>query len=270
MSVIKIAVAGAAGRMGRAILKIAAQSKECRIAGGLEQASSPSMGEDLGSLIGGAPLNVKVTATISDALSNADVLIDFTHFSATEGHLKAVLQKKIGYVVGTTGLNDSILASLKSASSTIPVVQSPNMSIGVNVLFKLSEMTAQVLNEDYDIEIVEAHHRMKKDSPSGTALKLLEVMAKARKRDLKKDVVYGREGETGARPRGQIGVLAMRGGDVIGDHTVSFLAEGERVELVHRASSRDAFAQGAVRAAQFVARQKPGFYNMAQVLGLES
>ena len=266
---IKIAVAGAAGRMGRAILKIAAQDKECRIAGGLEQASSPSIGEDLGSLTGGAPLNVKVTANIAEVLSNADVLIDFTHFSATDSHLKAVLQKKIGYVVGTTGLNEAILAALKSASAMIPVVQSPNMSIGVNVLFKLSEMTAKALNEDYDIEIVEAHHRMKKDSPSGTALKLLEVMAKARRCDLKKDVVYGREGETGVRPRGQIGVLAMRGGDVIGDHTVSFLAEGERVELTHRASSRDAFAQGAVRAAKFVAIQKPGLYNMAQVLGLE-
>ncbi len=266
---IKIAIAGVAGRMGRAILKIAAQDKNCRVAGGLEQASSPLIGEDLGSLTGTAPLNVKVTANISEALSNADVLIDFTHFSAAEANLKAVLQKKIGYVLGTTGLNETVLGSLKTAAKTIPVVQSPNMSIGVNLLFKLSEMTAKVLNEDYDIEIVEAHHRMKKDAPSGTALKLLEVMARARKRDRKKDVVYGREGETGARPRGQIGVLALRGGDVIGDHTVSFLAEGERVELAHRATSRDAFAQGAVRAAKFVVMQKPGLYNMAQVLGLE-
>lgn len=266
---IKIAIAGVAGRMGRAILKIAAQNKDCQIAGGLEQASSPLIGEDLGHLTGGAPLKVKVVSSISEALAGADVLIDFTHFSATDAHLKAVLEKKIGYVLGTTGLNEALLASLKAAAKTIPIVQSPNMSIGVNLLFKLSEMTARALDEDYDIEIVEAHHRMKKDAPSGTALKLLEVMAGARKRDLKKDVVCGREGETGARPRGQIGVLAMRGGDVIGDHTVSFLAEGERIELIHRASSRDAFAQGAVRAAKFVAKQKPGLYTMAQVLGLE-
>ena len=266
---IKIAVAGAAGRMGRAILKIAAQDKECRLVGGLEQASSPFVGEDLGRLTEGESLRVQVTSSLTEALSNADVLIDFTHFSATESHLKGVLQKKIGYVLGTTGLNDTILASLKMAARTIPVVQSPNMSIGVNLLFKLSEMTAKTLDEDYDIEIVETHHRMKKDAPSGTALKLLEVMAKARKRDLKKDVTCGREGESGARPKGQIGVHAVRGGDVVGDHTVSFLAEGERIELVHRATSRDAFAQGAVRAAKFAAAQKPGFYTMAQVLGLE-
>lgn len=266
---IKIAVAGAGGRMGRAILKIAAQDKDCSITGGIEQASSPLIGEDLGLIIGAGPLKVKLSSNISEALSTADVLIDFTHFSATDSHLKAVLQKKIGYVLGTTGLSEALLGSLKNAAKSIPVVQSPNMSIGVNLLFKLSEMTARALDEDYDIEIVEAHHRMKKDSPSGTALKLLEVMANARKRDLKKDVVYGREGETGARPHGEIGVHAVRGGDVVGDHTVSFLAEGERIELVHRASSRDAFAQGAVRAAKFVARQKPGLYNMAQVLGLE-
>lgn len=258
---IKIAVAGAAGRMGTAILGVIPRDSECVLAGAIEQASSKAIGNDLG--------KIKITSNLSEALSGADVLIDFTHFSATETNLKAAVEKKIGYVLGTTGLTEPIMASLKAASKMIPIVQSTNMSIGVNLLFKLSEMAARTLGEEYDIEIVEAHHRMKKDSPSGTARTLLEVMAKARKKDLRKDVVYGREGEPGARPRGEIGVHAVRGGDVIGDHTVSFLAEGERVELGHRASSREVFAQGAVRAAKFAAKQKPGLYTMAQVLGLE-
>ena len=159
---------------------------------------------------------------------------------------------------------------LKKAAKKIAVVQAPNMSVGVNLLFKISEMAARALDESYDIEIAETHHRMKKDAPSGTAVKLLELVAAARKKNIKKDTVYGREGEVGARPKGEIGVFALRGGDVVGDHTVSFLAEGERIELTHRASSRDAFAQGALRAAKFVAKRKSGLYDMQQVLGIAS
>ena len=266
---VRIAIAGVAGRMGKAILTLALRDKNLQVTGAFEKDGSPAVGTDLGVFGGGQSLGIKIGNSVDEAVKNADALIDFTHPTTTEAHLKAVLKNKTGYVVGTTGLDEKILSSLKEASKNISIVQSPNMSIGVNLLFKLSELTAKALDEDYDIEIAETHHRMKKDAPSGTALKLLEVVAKARGRDIKKDTVTGRDGETGARPRGQIGVLALRGGDVIGDHTVSFLAEGERVELVHKASSRDAFAQGALKAAKFVASKQNGLYNMLQVLGID-
>ena len=264
----RIAIAGAAGKMGHAILKLALQDNRIRVTGAFERPDSVFIGTDIGVLAGKPTGKVEIVESVEAAIENADVLIDFTHPAAMEAHLKAVLKNKTGYVVGTTGLSEGHIAKLKAAGKKIPVVQSPNMSIGVNLLFKLSEMTAKALDEDYDIEIVEAHHRMKKDSPSGTALKLLEVVARARGRNIRKDAVCGREGETGARPRGQIGVLAMRGGDVVGEHTVFFLADGERVELTHKASSRDAFAQGAIKAAKFAAQKKNGFYNMLQVLGI--
>ena len=257
----RIAVAGAAGRMGRAILTLALQDKTLAIGGALEQKGSASLGQDVG---GG----IKITDNVTKALSQADVLIDFTHPSATAGNLEAVLQAKKSYVLGTTGLDEKIMQQLREAAKTIAIVQSPNMSVGVNLLFKLAELTARALDESYDIELAEVHHRMKKDSPSGTAAKLVEIVAAARKKNLKKDVINGREGQVGERPKGQIGVFALRGGDVVGDHTLSFLGDGERIELTHRATSRDAFAQGALRAAKFVAHQKPGLYNMSQVLGI--
>ena len=265
---IRIAVAGASGRMGKAIMRLAHEDPQFRITGVLEHPQSQALGEDVGKLIGVESLGVTVTLDPFQAVMGAHALIDFTHPSATESHLKAVMKNKVGYVIGTTGLTDSLLKRIKSASKSIPIVQSPNMSVGVNLLFKLAEITGKALDEDYDIEIVEAHHRMKKDAPSGTALKLLEVLTEVRNRDIKKNTVYGREGEVGARPKGQIGVSAVRGGDVVGDHTVSFLADGERVELVHKASSRDAFAQGALRASKFLAKRKSGLFNMLQVLGL--
>lgn len=265
---IRLAVAGAAGRMGRAVLALANRDAAFKIAGGIESPDHPEIGRDLGGLIHSEPLGISLSRDLYSVLEEADVLIDFTHPSVTEANLKAVLKTKTAYVLGTTGLSEKISRSLQSAGRKIGIVQSPNMSIGVNLLFKLAELTGGTLDETYDIEIVEAHHRMKKDAPSGTALKLLEILSKARRKDVKKDTVYGREGETGARPRGQIGVLAVRGGDVVGDHTVSFLGEGERLELTHRATSREAFAQGALRAAKFIAKQKSGLYNMAQVLGL--
>ncbi len=265
---IKLAVAGAGGRMGKAILTLAHRDRAFQIVGGLERSDSSALGQDIGPLIGTEPLGAFINHDPYRILEEADVLIDFTHFSATEAHLKAALKTKTAYVLGTTGLDEKIKKSLKTASKSIPIVQSPNMSVGVNLLFKLAEITGKALDEDYDIEMTEAHHRMKKDSPSGTALKLLEILVEARKKNIKKDVVFGREGETGARPRGQIGVFALRGGDVVGDHTVSFLADGERVELTHRATSRDAFAQGALKAAKFVFKKKNGLYSMFQVLGI--
>lgn len=265
---IRLAMAGAAGRMGRAILSLAAENPIFQITGAIETAGNPTVGSDISVLTGGKKIGAAVTSDIELALKKSDVLIDFTHPSVTETNLKAVLKAKVGYVLGTTGLAGEMLKKISDASKQIAIVQSPNMSVGVNLLLKLVEMTSKALDESYDIEIVEAHHRLKKDSPSGTALKLLEVAAKARNRNLKKDVVYGREGETGARPRGEIGVMTVRGGDVVGDHTVYYLGDGERIELTHKASSRGAFAQGALKAAKFVADQKAGLYNMQQVLGI--
>ncbi|MDP3920909.1 MAG: 4-hydroxy-tetrahydrodipicolinate reductase [Candidatus Omnitrophota bacterium] len=265
---IRIAMAGAAGRMGQTILGLAAKDRAFKITGALEMAACPSLGQDIGTLLGCDPVGVRLTTSPSVALQSADVLIDFSHPSALNANLKACVKNKTGYVLGTTGLKAAALKSLKTASKKIPIVQAPNMSIGVNILFWLSEVTAGVLTEDYDIEIAETHHRMKKDAPSGTAMKLLEIVAKARKRNPSRDTVYGRRGETGARSRGKIGVLAFRGGDVVGDHTVFYLGDGERLELTHRASSREAFAQGALRAARFVAKRRHGLYDMRQVLGM--
>lgn len=265
---IRLAVAGAAGRMGKTILSLAKQDKGFQIVGALENAASPAIGEDLGQLLGSSAIGICVSKDPLAVLKKADVLIDFTHPTALPANLRACIGNKVAYVIGTTGLNDGCLASVKSASKKIPIVQSPNMSVGVNLLFKLAEITGKTLDESYDIEITEAHHRHKKDSPSGTAVKLLDVLAAARGKNPKTDAIYGREGEIGARPKGKIGVLALRGGDVVGDHTIFFLGDGERIELTHRASSRDAFALGALRAAKFVAGKKKGLYNMLQVLGI--
>lgn len=265
---IKLAVAGAAGKMGKAILGGAFKDKAFQVTGALEHASSPSLGKDLGEILGLGSRGVKISSDLSAVLKKSDVLIDFTHPTAIASNLDACVKTKTAYVLGTTGFDAKTKTLLQKASKTIAIVQSPNMSVGVNLLFKLAELTAEILDESYDIEISEAHHRMKKDSPSGTAVKLLELVAAVRKKDLKKDVVYGREGEIGVRPKGQIGVLALRGGDVIGDHTVFFFGDGERLELTHKASSRDAFALGALRAAKFVASHKSGLYNMQNVLGM--
>lgn len=267
---IRLAVSGAAGRMGKTILSLAARDKKTfKITGALESPKSELLGEDLSRLLGIAePLGVDISSNIQEVLAESDVLIDFTHFSATPAFLEACVKTGTNHVIGTTGLDDKLKALIAKASKKIAIVQSPNMSVGVNLLFKLTEMTAGILDESYDLEISETHHRMKKDSPSGTAVGLLEAAARARKKDLKKDVVYGREGEVGARPRGELGVMALRGGDVIGDHTVYFFGDGERIELSHRASSREAFAGGALHAAKFVAKKKNGLFNMQQVLGL--
>lgn len=265
---IRLVVAGAAGKMGRMILSLAFQDKSFDVMGGLEHSRSEWIGHDLGSVISGKEKNVLIESRIQSVLESADVLIDFTHPSSMDEHLKACVATKTAYVLGTTGLDEAAIKKLKKAASKIAIVQSPNMSIGVNLLFRLTELVAGKLDDSYDLEISEIHHKMKKDSPSGTAMKLLEIAAQVRGKNLKKDVVYGREGELGARPRGEIGVLALRGGDVVGDHTVYFFGDGERIELTHKASSRSAFAQGALRAAKFVAKKKQGFYTMQHVLGL--
>lgn len=265
---IKLVMSGAAGRMGKIILQLASQDKAFKIVGGLEQRGHAALGQDIGPLIGRDLMGVKVTQNAVAAMKHADVLIDFSHFSALPENLEAAVETKTAVVIGTTGIPEATLRQIKKASVKIPIVQSPNMSVGVNLLFKLAAIAGKILNESYDIEIMEVHHRMKKDAPSGTALKLLEILLEARGRDIKKDVIYGREGETGAREKGKIGVLALRGGDVVGDHTISFLGDGERVELVHKASSREALARGALMAAKFLAKKKQGLYHMQHVLGM--
>lgn len=265
---IRLAVTGAGGRMGATILKLASADKQFQIVGAVESAQSNLLGTDIGDLTGSEPTGIRISADAASVFKHANVVIDFSHASATEDLIKAAVKAKTTYVLGTTGLSKAAQKAVRSASNKIAIVQAPNMSIGVNVLFRLADMVGKALDESYDIEISEIHHRGKKDSPSGTAVKLLEILARARGRNPERDAIYGREGETGKRPSGKIGVFALRGGDVVGDHTVSFLGDGERLELVHRATSREAFAQGALRAAKFVAKRKAGLYDMQQVLGI--
>lgn len=266
MKKIRIAVAGAGGRMGRRILSLASKDPEFQIAGALEREEADAVGIDVGSLIGQRSLGVHVTSDLEEALGSAQVLIDFTHPTAANQNLRGALRFKAGLVLGTTGLSEKIRRSLKSASRYIPILQSPNMSAGVNLLYDLVVRAAEILGESYDIEITEAHHRMKKDAPSGTALELARLIIQAKGWDLKKALIYGRQGETGERRKKTLAIHALRGGDMVGEHTVSFLGNGEILELVHRATSRDSFARGALLAAKFIARKKRGLYNMRDVL----
>ena len=257
--------------MGQALIEAVLAAPDLALTGALEIAGSAMLGRDAGEHCGRA-VGVPVTADVSAALRNADVLIDFTRPEATLAHVAACAAAKVGAVVGTTGLSDADKDTLRQYSRSIAIVVAPNMSVGVNVLFKLVEVAAQKLGDDYDIEIVEMHHRHKVDAPSGTALRLGEAAAAALGRDLKSAGVYAREGNTGERPPRAIGFATLRGGDVVGDHSVIFAGEGERIELTHRAGSRVNFAQGALRAARFVALKRDGgeprMYDMQDVLGL--
>ena len=265
---IRLVIAGAGGRMACRIMTLALQSKAFSIAGAFEAKDHPAVGKSVGALLGVEGLPVRIVSNAEEAIAKGDVLIDFTHASATPAHVRISEASRKAMVIGTTGLEAKSLAAIKKAAKTIPIVQSPNMSAGVNLLFNVVEKVAATLGEEYDIEIVETHHRHKKDSPSGTALELARRAALGRKIDLEKEAVYGRKGFTGERKKGTIGIHAVRGGDVVGEHIVSFLAEGELLELTHRATSRDAFAQGALLAARFVAGKKNGLYTMHDVLGL--
>jgi len=265
---VKIIVAGAAGRMGRAVLKAASHDAEIKIAGAFERADSPFLGRDVGELIGEKSVDVPVHPDVRECIDAGDVLIDFTQPAATAFHVKSAVQAKCAVVIGTTGLTEETLRKIREAAKKIPIVQSPNMSVGVNVLFRLIRTAAEKLDENFDVEILEHHHRQKKDAPSGTAYELARQIADARGKSLDSAAVYGRKGETAARKPGAIGIHAVRGGDVAGDHTVLFLGEGERLELTHRASSREAFARGALAAAKFVAKKSSGLFTVQDVLGL--
>ncbi len=265
---VKIIIAGAAGRMGRAVLSAAVCDKKVRIAGAFEQAKNPSVGHDLGELIGHRPLKIPVHPDLRECISEGDAIIDFTSPEVTAQNLALAVAFKKAMVIGTTGMPQELLTAIKKASSKIPVVQAPNMSIGVNLLFRLCGLVGGVLDENYDVEIVEEHHRNKKDAPSGTALEIARLIAKSRVIDFEENAVFGRQGMTGLRKKGTIGIHAVRGGDTIGSHEVCFIADGERFQLSHRATSREAFAIGALRAARFLADKSKGLFSMQDVLGI--
>lgn len=264
----KIVIVGACGRMGQALLRCAKKVEGISIAGATEMAGHPAVGRDAGLAAGIGEAGVPLTDDLKTALAGADVMIDFSVHEAVPGNLRHAVEMRRAVVLGTTGLNDAERAAVQRAAQVVPVVWAPNMSLGVNLLFALVEKAAGILGPDYDVEIIETHHRYKKDAPSGTAIRLGEKVAAGRGQALASVANYGREGIVGERPRGQIGIHAVRAGDAIGDHTVLFATEGERVELSHRATSRDAFAMGALHAARWVASQRPRIYDMQDVLGL--
>ena len=268
MSAVRVAVAGAGGRMGRALLDAATSTEGIALAAAIDVAGSPCVGRDAGELCAAAHGFV-IETDLAAALRSSQVLIDFTRPEGSLGHLRACREAKRAMVIGTTGFAAAGLDEIRAAARDIAIVMSPNMSIGVNVMLRLVETAARALGPDYDAEVFEIHHKMKVDAPSGTALKLGEVAAKARGTTLDRDGVYARHGTTGERKAGSIGFSVARGGDTVGDHTVFFAGPGERLEITHRASSRATYAQGAMRAAKFVAGKPPGLYDMADVLGLK-
>jgi 4-hydroxy-tetrahydrodipicolinate reductase len=263
-----IAITGVAGRMGKTLVEAAGQSTGVRVSVAIERPGSSVIGVDVGELAGVGRLDVSVLDSI-EAAPAFDVLIDFTRPEVTMINLAACHAREASMVIGTTGLSDVQKVELTNAAQDIAIVFAPNMSVGVNLCLKLLEMAATVLGDEMDIEIIEAHHRHKVDAPSGTALAMGEVVAKALGRDLKTCAVYGREGRTGERDRKTIGFETIRAGDIVGDHTVMFAGQGERVEITHKASSRMTFASGAMRAAQWLEGRPAGLYDMQDVLGLK-
>ncbi len=263
----RVAVAGASGRMGRMLIEAVRNTPDCRLAGALDVAASPAIGSDAGAFLGFAS-GVAIVADLRAGLQDAQVLIDFTRPEGTMAHLAVCRELGVQVVIGTTGFSDAQKAEIAEIAKDIAIVMAPNMSVGVNVTFKLLEMAAKALSTGYDIEIVEAHHRHKIDAPSGTALKMGEVIADALGRDLKECAVYGREGVTGERDPSTIGFATVRGGDIVGDHTVLFAGTGERIEIAHKSSSRANYAQGSLRAVRFLADQRAGLFDMFDVLGL--
>ncbi len=266
---LRTTIIGAAGRMGRSLVAQALTDPELSLAGAVEAAGCPQLGQDAGTLAGLPPCGVALDMDLARALASADAVIDFSSPECTMSVAPAVIDHGASLVVGTTGLTEEHRCRLRALGSTGRIVLAPNMSVGINLLFALCAQVAPLLGPEYDIEIVEMHHNRKKDAPSGTALRLGEILATARGLEFSAAVRHGREGNVGARQRNEIGIHALRGGDVVCDHTVVFAADGERVELVHKASSRETFAKGAVRAVKFLAGAAPGLYDMQDVLGLK-
>lgn len=264
---VRVGITGVAGRMGRILVEALDAGKGIQLAAALERPDSSLIGADAGELAGQRKNDITVAGNLADVIADIDVLIDFSVPEATLANIALCAEHGKGIVIGTTGFTSQELGRIDAAAKKIPVCKASNFSTGVNLCFKLLDMAARVLGDDVDIEIVEAHHRHKIDAPSGTALSMGGVVANALGRDLAEVAVYGREGQTGARQRDTIGFATVRAGDIVGDHTVMFAAEGERVEITHKASSRMSFARGAVRAAGWLANRKAGMYDMQDVLG---
>ena len=265
---LQIAVAGATGRMGQMLVEAVSAAPDLQLSGALDRADSPAIGLEAAAFAGQLT-GTRITADLRLGLTGANVLIDFTRPEGTLAHLQICRQLGVNAVIGTTGFSEAQKAEIAVIAQDIAIVMAPNMSVGVNVTLKLLEMAAKALSTGYDIEIIEAHHRHKVDAPSGTALKMGEVIADALGRDLKDCAVYAREGVTGERDPSSIGFATIRGGDIVGDHTVLFAGTGERIEITHKSSSRATYAQGSLRAARFLAGQRQGLFDMFDVLNLK-
>ncbi|MGD0962120.1 MAG: 4-hydroxy-tetrahydrodipicolinate reductase [Methylomonas sp.] len=267
---LRIALVGVSGRMGLSLIKAVALSPQTELTTAISRPESLSIGKDAGELAGISALGVTVTDNLADRVDDFDVLIDFTRPEATLSYLDICRQAGKKLVIGSTGFSEPDKALISAAALEIPIVMAPNMSVGVNLSLKLLELAAKVMGSYTDIEIIEAHHRHKIDAPSGTALRMGEVVAKTLGRNLEDNALYGRQGNTGARERNTIGFSTIRAGDIVGEHTVMFADEGERLEITHKATSRMTFANGAVRAAQWLAEKQSGLFDMQDVLGLNN
>ena len=262
-------VSGASGRMGSRIIALSREMTSLRLVGALERSNHKDLGKDIGEVIGIGTVGALITDSINTVSGKIEVLIDFSSPSATIHCLKSLSGKPVPVVIGTTGFSKDEIEYIKLYAQHTPCIFAPNMSVGVNLLLRVLEDIAKVTGDDYDVEIVEAHHRLKKDAPSGTAMKMAQVLASALKRNLDEDAVYARHGLIGERSKKEIGIQTVRAGDIVGEHTVLFGGLGERIEITHKASSRDTFARGALKAAQWVYKQTPGLYDMQDVLGLK-
>ena len=274
---VNIAVNGACGRMGMRVVQLALEDPQCRVVCASERPDHPSLGKDIGTLAGKEPIGVALASSLfaprrkkSGVTGNPVVLIDFSEPKSSLARAGEAVKAGAALLIGTTGFTPEQKKEIQKIARRTACIVSPNMSVGVNLLVSLVGKVAKALGEEYDVEIVEAHHRFKKDAPSGTALRLAEKIAEATGRSLAKDAVYGRQGVVGERKQNEIGVLAIRAGDIVGDHTVMFTCLGERIEIIHRAHTRDAFARGALRAAKFLAGKPPGMYGIAEALGLDT
>ncbi len=266
---IKLTVCGAAGRMGSRIIALSKENEKLKLVGAIESKANSKLGLDAGVVAGMGEMNVNITDNLEKVIRDTDVVVDFTSPEATLEHLEIVEKNKKSIVIGTTGFSNEQITKIQKVAQKIPIVLSPNMSIGVNLLFKILKDVAKVLGDDYDIEIIEAHHRMKKDAPSGTAIKMAKVIAEAVGRNFDEVAVYARKGIIGERTKKEIGIQTVRAGDIVGEHTVLFGGLGERIEIIHKASSRDTFARGALKAAVWLHGKSAGFYDMGDVLGIK-
>ena len=264
---IRMAVTGAAGRMGRTLIRMISEADDMTLGSALERKDSEFLGVDAGELVGVGPLGVCLSADVSEVLADFDVLIDFSVPAATVHMLHACREGHKKMVIGTTGFDATGQSLIEAAAADIAILKAPNMSVGVNLCFKLIEIAAKVLGDDFDVVVIETHHRDKVDAPSGTAMRMGEILAGALGRDLTQDATYSRHGTTGPRDRRTIGFASLRGGDIVGEHTVLYAGTGERIEITHRAQSRDNFAEGALRAARFIEKKPQGLFDMQDLLG---